>query len=181
MTLYALILAAGSSTRMGTSKVDLPWLDGRTLLTYQIDQWLAAGITPIVVLNPTQTAPDCQTVINPNPGRGKVSSILTGLEAIPADCEGTAIASVDQPRPPEIYRHLLQVYQQYRAPITAPTYRGRLGHPLFFRADLRSHLLQIVQRFSDQIQHVEWQDEVVLADLNTPEVYQRWYLHARQI
>jgi molybdenum cofactor cytidylyltransferase len=190
MKIYAIILAAGASTRMGTHKADLPWLDRKTLLTYQIDQWLAAGIPPIAVLNPTQTAPACQTVINLNPSRGKVSSILLGLAAVPTDCESIAIAAVDQPRPAEIYRHLIRTYQQHHAPITAPTYQGHLGHPLFFRADLRSHLLQIreetfglrqiVEQFSAQIQRVEWQDQVVLADLNTPDAYQRWYLHAKK-
>ncbi len=159
------------------------------MLTYQIHQWLAVGVTPIAVLNPTQ-APilDCQTVLNPNPSQGKTHSILLGLSAIPMDCDGLAIAAVDQPRPAQLYQPLLTAYQQNHAPITAPIYAGRLGHPLLFRSDLRSRLSQIqektfglrqvVKHFAEQIQTVECQDEIVLADLNTPDAYQRWYLHA---
>ncbi|NJL09798.1 MAG: nucleotidyltransferase family protein, partial [Calothrix sp. SM1_7_51] len=35
---------------MGVCKTTLPWGNGKTLLTYQLEQWLVAGFTPVVVL-----------------------------------------------------------------------------------------------------------------------------------
>ena len=94
-----------------------------------------------------------------------------------------AISAVDQPRPTQLYQRLLHVHQYRAAPITAPTYRGRLGHPLFFSnhvlPDLQNireetlGLRQVVQKFDSLINRVECDPEV-LSDLNTPESYNRW-------
>ena len=47
---FAIILAAGYSTRMGVCKTTLPWHNNQTLLRYQAEQFLQANITPIIVL-----------------------------------------------------------------------------------------------------------------------------------
>lgn len=36
MANFTIVLAAGASTRMGTCKSSLPWIEGKTLLTYQL-------------------------------------------------------------------------------------------------------------------------------------------------
>ena len=184
---FALILAAGFSTRMGTCKTTLLW-QGKTLLSYQAEQFLLAGMTPVIVLGShnvhrqTDCPPECQIVVNPTPDRGKSSSILTGLRSLPR-FSTLAISAVDQPRPTQLYQRLLHVHQYRAAPITAPTYRGRLGHPLFFSnhvlPDLQNireetlGLRQVVQKFDSLINRVEC-DPNVLSDLNTPESYNRW-------
>ncbi len=47
---FAIILAAGFSTRMGICKTTLLWHNHQTLLRYQTEQFLQAGINPVVVL-----------------------------------------------------------------------------------------------------------------------------------
>jgi molybdenum cofactor cytidylyltransferase len=184
---FAIILAAGASSRMGRCKAALPW-GNQTLLGYQAAQWLAAGFTPIVVLAPHNA--DCrlncpigtQTLINPDPSCGKTHSLRIGLQAIPATARTIAISAVDQPRSSEIYRVLLHHHQQISSLITAPTYGDRLGHPLLFSSTLRSQLAdlqeesqglrQIIQRYYTTLHRVAFATPIVLSDLNTPEVYQ---------
>ena len=184
---FAIILAAGVSTRMGTCKASLPWLDGKTLLSYQVEQWLIADVTPIVVLGSHNAhhQNDCpqgsQVVINSFPSQGKTSSILKGLRLLPQDFEVVAISAVDQPRSTAVYQKLLKEHRHYAAMITAPSYKGRLGHPLFFSKKLLPYLekireetaglRQVVQAFYSVIQKVEFDTSDVLADLNTPESY----------
>ena len=184
---FAIILAAGASTRMGTCKASLPWLEEKTLLSYQVEQWLIADITPIVVLGSHNAhhQNDCpqgiQVVINSFPSQGKTSSILKGLRLLPQDFEVVAISAVDQPRSTAVYQKLLKEHRHYAAMITAPSYKGRLGHPLFFSNKLLPYLenireetaglRQIVQAFYSVIQKVEFDTSDVLADLNTPESY----------
>ena len=184
---FAIILAAGVSTRMGTCKASLPWLDGKTLLSYQVEQWLIVDVTPIVVLGSHNAhhQNDCpqgsQVVINSFPSQGKTSSILKGLRLLPQDFEVVAISAIDQPRTTEVYQKLLKEYRDYSAMITAPSYKGRLGHPLFFSKKLLPYLekireesaglRQVVQAFYSVIQKVEFDTSDVLADLNTPESY----------
>ncbi|MUL35729.1 nucleotidyltransferase family protein [Gloeocapsopsis dulcis] len=184
---FALILAAGASSRMGTCKASLPWRNGKSLLSYQVEQLSLAKIIPIVVLglhNFKQSQVPAGTIvaINHDPSAGKVSSILTGLKHVPKfDC--LLISAVDQPRSNWIYQKLLQTHQfSAKVPIIAPHYRGKLGHPLLFSSSVRSHLenlseadfglRHIIQTFYPQIQRVEFDTSEVLWDLNTPEAYQ---------
>lgn len=185
---FVLILAAGASTRMGVCKASLPWSGGKTLLVYQAEQALGAGFVPVIVLGPhnRDRLPDCPsgclTVVNPNPDLGKTSSILAGLQCVPEEVEVVAIAAVDQPRPADVYQTLLQAHRHHSAKITVPSYQGRLGHPLLFSRELRSHLeniceaswglRQVLNDFRVELRQVEFHTSIVLADLNTPESYQ---------
>ncbi|WP_414572946.1 nucleotidyltransferase family protein [Nostoc sp. CCY 9925] len=184
---FAIVLAAGKSTRMGTCKTSLPWGAGKTLLTYQLEQWLSLGFIPVVVLglHNSQKQKDCPpgslTVINPDSNAGKTTSLLTGLQHVPQDFEVLAISAVDQPRKLEIYQTLLVAHQDNSASITAPTYQGKMGHPLLFNNQMRSHLQnireetlglrQIIQEFYPIICQVEFNHSSVLLDINTPEIY----------
>ncbi|WP_231867011.1 NTP transferase domain-containing protein [Anabaena sp. 4-3] len=187
MSNFAIILAAGKSTRMGSCKASLPWGEGKTLLTYQLEQWLSIGFTPVVVLglHNADRQNDCLVgsvaVINPHSQAGKITSILTGLDYIPPDCQILAISAVDQPRKLEIYQRLVQAHQDNDAVITAPTYQGKMGHPLLFDHGMRSHLANIseetlglrhvIQEFYSVIHKVEFEHPAVLLDINTPEDY----------
>lgn len=184
---FALVLAAGFSSRMGTCKTALPWFDGRPLLSYQIEQLLLANISPIVVLGPQNVArwqgrlPGAQLVVNPQPKAGKSSSIRTGLQQLPSAWLALLIVAVDQPRPTWVYQTLMQEHQRYGALLTGPVYAGRLGHPLVFAPALFPHLMQInepqlglrqvVRNWQAELHRVEFGTAIVLADLNTPEDY----------
>ncbi|MEM6838079.1 MAG: nucleotidyltransferase family protein [Cyanobacteria bacterium P01_C01_bin.120] len=183
---FAIILAAGASQRMGTCKTALPW-QGSTLLQYQVQQFLIVGVTPIIVLGPhnrqrqQNCPPESQVVINPTPQRGKTSSIQTGLQALPSQWQTLFISAVDQPRSASVYRTLLQSHQARDAPMTAPTYQGKLGHPLVFSQRVHSALKtigeetlglrQIIREFSASLNQVEFTTPTILMDLNTPDSY----------
>jgi molybdenum cofactor cytidylyltransferase len=184
---YAIVLAAGFSTRMGQCKATLPWHNGQTLLHYQLSQLLPT-ITPVVVLGQHNaqlqtTCPDSsRVVINPDASRGKTSSILAGLAALPDSAQTLIISAVDQPRSRAVYTRLLQAHRQSTAPITVPLYGDRQGHPLVLSAGLVPQLQtiseqtlglrQIVQQYASRIQQVVFTTPEVLLDLNTPELYQ---------
>ena len=185
---FSIILAAGLSTRMGTCKTALPWLNDRTLLRYQAEQFLLAGITPIVVLGShnARRQTDCpdgsRIVINPNSDRGKTSSILTGLNSLPQSFSTITISAVDQPRSSKVYQTLLRAYIQETPAIAAPCYRGKLGHPLLFSArlspwlkdidELSLGLRKVVNLFYSELKKVEFTTPEVLSDLNDRRKYQ---------
>lgn len=213
---WAIILAAGASQRMGTCKASLPWGENQTLLTYQIEQFLIAGIRAIVVLSPrnanlitnfsellrsrqpplaslengNQTPPaplerggyEVRAIVNPAPELGKTSSILLGLSQLPKNFATVIISAVDQPRPAQVYQDLLHLSQQPANLLVAPTYQGKMGHPILFTQRLLPELLAIseanlglrhvIQKYRSHISYVE-APEIVLTDLNTPEAYQR--------
>ncbi|MFB2768023.1 NTP transferase domain-containing protein [Pelatocladus sp. BLCC-F211] len=185
--IFAIILAAGTSTRMGTCKTALAWCGGKTLLTYQLEQWLIAGFTPVIVLGThnIHRQTDCPygslVVIHPETNAGKTTSILAGLQNIPANAEIVAISAVDQPRKSSVYQQLLQAHKYHSAFITAPIYKSKIGHPLLFAKEMRSHLeniheetlglRQVLQNFYSFICKVDFNDPAVTLDINTPEEY----------
>lgn len=183
---FAIILAAGFSTRMGTCKTTLPW-HNRTLLSYQAEQFLLANITPIIVLGShnAHRQTDCpdgsHVVINHQSDRGKTGSILIGLDALPTSFSTVIISAVDLPRPFAIYQTLLQSYRQEKALIVAPCYRQKLGHPLLFSARLLPELKtieestlglrKIVQKFYPKLKKIEFTTENILININHPHTY----------
>lgn len=185
---FALILAAGLSTRMGTCKATLPWRNNQTLLRYQAEQLLLAGITPIIVLGShnAHCQNDCpdgsQVTINFNSKQGKTSSILTGLNLLPTIFSTVIISAVDQPRSFHIYQTLLQEYKEKKALITAPCYQDKLGHPLLFSYELLPQLKQItestlgvrniIQKHYSEINKVNIDSLEILIDMNYKNTYQ---------
>ena len=109
-TVGALVLAAGASSRMGRAKALLDW-DGKPLLQHQIDELLAAGCDPVVVVlghesRPIEEAVDrtdvSQIVINTQHMSGRASSVRVGMAVLnDATVSGAVgaviIASVDTP------------------------------------------------------------------------------------
>ena len=185
---FAIILAAGLSTRMETCKATLPWRNNQTLLRYQTEQFLLANITPIVVLGShnARCQKDCsegsQVVINFNSNQGKVSSILTGLKLLPTKFSTLTISAVDQPRSTFIYQTLLKVYRENKPLITAPCYQDRIGHPLLFSSQLLPKLKQIKessfglrkiirQRYSE-IYRINFDTSEIFIDMNYQNTYQ---------
>jgi molybdenum cofactor cytidylyltransferase len=189
---YAIVLAAGASSRMGYCKAGLPWLGEQSLLAYQVEQFYLAGVTPIVVLSPRNLEryrdglPKGIVVLNPAPERGKTSSILTGLMHLETCFDSLMISAVDQPRSSAIYQSLLQAHVANPDRwMIAPTFQRRMGHPLLFSRQMLSYLRNlreenlglrnIVRQFSTQIQRVEFNTAEVLLDLNTFDEYQMHY------
>lgn len=185
---FSIVLAAGFSQRMGQCKATLKWQNQEGFLYYQVSQFLKAQITPIVVLGPhnIDLQEDCplgsQVVINPEPSRGKTSSILTALAFLPESFLTVTISAVDQPRSATIYKQLLHSHLLQGASLTAPCHAQRLGHPLIFSRNMLAHLLAIreetqglravIEQFWTVINRVPSTDPLVLSNFNTPDLYQ---------
>src|SRR3972149_3232873 len=99
MRLYALLLAAGESARMGRPKALLPW-QGGTLVEFQIEQLLAGGVERVVLVLGHQAeavrrggSPHARAtiVLNQDYATGKTSSVRAGLEAIPNHADAVLI------------------------------------------------------------------------------------------
>jgi len=184
----AILLAAGESTRMGQPKALLDW-HGRPLVAYQARELAAVdavadiivvtGHGPDAVRDAVRDIPKVRTAHNARYRTGKVSSILTGLDAVSPDATGVLLLAVDQPRPAAVHARLIAERERTRAPIALPTHAGRRGHPVLFAASLLPELRRIDEatlgiravlgRHAAEVLAVPFDDPDVLADLNTPE------------
>ena len=187
--IIAILLAAGESSRMGLPKPLLPWGD-LPLVQYQVTSLAEAGASPIVVVlgpNPTEVAPyvrgsdTLQTIINPRYTEGKTTSIRLGVSQVRDDVDGILLLAVDQPRPPDLIRRVIEEHLHSGALITHPTYDGRGGHPIIFAGSLKQELLaiteqqqgirEVVGRHLESIQTVAVDSPIARVDLNTMDDY----------
>ena len=189
------ILAAGSSSRMGRPKQTLPWM-GQPLLTYQVYQ---AGLTRadevIVVLGENAeeyrpllpetlaAVPTYRIVENPDHARGKTTSVLAGLRASDERATDWIFLAMDAPRPAHITDELLEAHFSGGLPITYPWHAGIEGHPPVMNASLRAEtegiteekrgLREITERDAARVNRVEFSDPIVIVNMNSPADYER--------
>jgi len=146
---FAVILSAGKSGRMGREKAGLPWLEGKSLLQWTVDSLATAGWRPLVVLAPERfpawngVLPAGCAVLNPDPARGKTTSLAAGLRAVPTGARRILIGAVDQPRPPALYERLRRESAVSTAQILVPDFNGRRGHPVVVAGAAREELLAL--------------------------------------
>jgi molybdenum cofactor cytidylyltransferase len=196
---FAVVLAAGRSRRMGKDKAGLEWLNGQTLLEWTIDSLKGAGWLPIVVIGPHNMPPstpkgnDIKLVCNERADTGKTTSIAMGASAIPTDTGSILVASVDQPRPQELYRALRLVVRDHPPSIVVPDNYGRNGHPVALKGAMRHRLLTLeedklglrglLNEFASEIHRMPCDPEWLTWDCNTPSDYRsaRAWFEARAL
>lgn len=137
------ILAAGSSTRLGISKQLLSY-NGKTLLQHAIDEAVKAGADPIVVVLGFKAEEISDTInrnniglfINTNWQEGMASGISGGVsKAISLDknLERLIIAVCDQPFvSAALFNELNKIQQESQKPIVASAYADTIGTPVLF-------------------------------------------------
>ena len=186
-----LILAAGESTRMGTPKATLAFR-GRTFLEWIVATLREGGLERIFVVLGHQaeniqrqvTIELAHVVINPEYRSGQTSSLQAGLRALAVgDPEAALLCLVDHPAiSAETVRRIVANFEQCRAPVVIPTYRGRRGHPVLIGRQLFDELIaltsgtgadSVVRKYRHVTKFLEVDDEGVIIDVDDPECYRR--------
>ncbi len=191
MKLTAIVLAAGLSTRMGAPKMLLPW--GTTTVLAQVLRTVGdAGIDDrVAVVGPERDAVEaiCQsggsrTVFNPEFEAGEMlSSIQVGLRSTAPACEAALVVLGDQPLvQSDAIRAVVDAFALRKSALVVPSFRNRRGHPWLIAAALWPEMLRMLppetprdfmRRHSGLIEHVEWNTDSILRDIDTPEDYLR--------
>jgi molybdenum cofactor cytidylyltransferase len=134
----AVVLAAGTSTRMGAVKQLLP-LEGRPLLQHVLDTVRESGVDEIILVlgyaaDRIKTKLELQNVrvvLNDNYRQGMGSSLKVGLSAVDSRTDAALIILADQPFVRSATLEQLMIEHQHSmAQIVIPTYRGFRGNPV---------------------------------------------------
>jgi CTP:molybdopterin cytidylyltransferase MocA len=182
----ALLLAAGQSRRMGTSKQLLPLAD-KPVIHHCLLALLATPARPlVVVLGPggeavqKAIAPFSPTIAwNRDPEGDMAGSVRVGLAMLPEECTGVLIHLVDHPL--VTAATMLAICAAHKATpqaIIIPVCNGHQGHPsLFPRAILAElapavTLRDIVRKDPIRVMRVPVADEGIFLDMDTPAEYE---------
>ena len=189
---WAILLAAGESSRMGQLKALLPWR-GQPLLRHQVAALREGGADRVVVVlghRASELSPSLEGlegvdwVLNPDYLQGKTTSIKVGLSVVDREAaDEILLLNVDQPRSAADIAHILRTHRAGDCSVTIPTCGGKGGHPIALSAGLLDELLVIdeesqgvkavVQRRPGSVNRFPLENPEILLDLNTPEQYQQ--------
>ena len=185
------ILAAGSSERMGLDKLLLP-LGEKTILEHVVDNALQAeGVREIILVTRPRSkktvtellrGKNVQLVTNPRYREGMASSLQAGLAAVHPAAQAALFALGDQPFvTPNVYNALTGSYEKNWKTITAPLYRGKRGNPVLLDRRVWPMLMQMRgnaggrELFSrvapGRTTLLELDTASILQDIDTPEDY----------
>ncbi len=117
--------------------------------------------------------PDEQTMIavNPNYDLGMLSSLQTGLRALPRTSGGAAFTLVDHPGVRiETLRAIADGIAETAAPVVIPRYRGERGHPVAVSGEVIDALLALDPAASPQDVIRSRRDRTVFLDIDDPAV-----------
>lgn len=188
----AVVLAAGMSTRMGDHKLLLPWRDNRTIIEHVVEQLIKSRVDPIVVVTGHQAKEvkaalenwDVMVVHNRAYQSGEMlSSLKTGLAALPATTTAAVVALGDQPSiQPKVINKVLLAYAEGQHELVIPSYQMRRGHPVLlgrrYWADVQSlpgsaTIRNLYNLHADRIHYIEVDSDSILRDVDTPQDYER--------
>jgi len=186
--IWAVVLAAGESRRMGTQKLLLPF--GETTVVEAVVATARGSRADRVMVVLGSDADEVRKklessgaafTINEDYARGMLSSVQAGFKALGGDAEAAVVMLGDQPfLPAKVVDAVIEAYRTSGKGIVIPVCRGRRGHPVLVDMKYRDEVLgldpadglrQLMRAHPGDIHDVGVDDANILRDMDTPEDY----------
>ena len=175
-----IVLAAGSSVRMGRKKLLLE-LAGQSVVRRAVSRALAALDPVIVVLGHEAdrvrqelAGLSCRVVVNPEHGRGMETSVRAGVAALPAGADAAVMLLADMPLvTPAMLAALVERFRTTGAPLVISRYGETITPPHLYARSLLAELAAagsgkaVIERHRAAAEVLAW-PAAALADLDLP-------------
>jgi molybdenum cofactor cytidylyltransferase len=188
--IWAMILAAGESKRMGKPKLLLP-VGEKTMIETVIDRVIQSRAEKILVILGSNREKIEKKIgnlpleidVNPDFKEGMLSSVQHGFHVLPEDAQAVLIFLGDQPSiPSEVIDRIIDAFRETGKGIVLPVYKGERGHPVLidmkYRHDVKNlnpevGLRELVYGRPEDILEVEVDNAGIMRDINDIEDYMR--------
>ena len=186
--IWALVLAAGESKRMGESKQLLPF-EKTTILETVIDHIAQSTVDEtLIVLGANRGKIEdvtkdlhVKSVYNPDFKEGMLSSVQKGFDALPEEAEAVLVFLGDQPRiSSSVIDQIIIAYRSSEKSIVLPAFDNKRGHPVLISTKYREEiallnpqigLRELIHNHPEDILEVEIDSSAILEDIDTPDDY----------
>ena len=186
---WGIILAAGSSTRMGEPKLLLPFR-GKVIIQHTLDECLKSNLDGILIVvnsqikklvKESQMEGVNKVVLNEFSNEGMSTSVKLGLQSLPDFVQAAVFLLGDQPlmTSQEINQIINAYRRQPNYSIIQAKYQDGNGHPVLFKRNMFPHLLNIsgdeggksvIAKFKEHVYYSEMKRKNI-PDIDTPEDY----------
>ena len=187
MTVSALVLAGGMSTRMGPTNKLLVDLDGEPMVRQVVKVAVDSHVDLVTVVTGYQADEvtarvndlACKIVHNPAYAEGLASTLGAGLASLPQTVEATVVVLGDMPKVSS--QHINRLVETYASATTTdivvPTYKGRFGNPVLFARRYFAQLMaltgdiggrRLLRQYRERVCEIPMDDDAVLLDVDRP-------------
>lgn len=133
----AVVLGAGAASRMGRSKLTMPYGES-TVIGTVLARLSNSSVDDVVLVTghhaeeiEAEVAEAVATVRNPNPDRGNLSSLRCGAAALGNTFEGVVVILGDMPGvDPVVLDRVVEAFASSSVDAVIPMYSDGAGHPL---------------------------------------------------
>lgn len=186
---WAIVLAAGKSTRMKQQKLLMPF-NGKTIVETVIGKIRPVLKSNILIVLGSHydeisriiNRLPVKSCFNKNFENGMLSSVICGYNSLPENADAALVFLGDQPQiSTEVIQAVINAWKQSEKGIVIPTFNGKRGHPVLIETgytaeinqlDPEKGLRQLMQKNADDIFEVEIEGAEILRDIDTPEDYE---------
>lgn len=189
----AIILAAGSSRRMGgTNKLLATLPNGLPMITHVADTILTSSASPVLVVTGHQeeqiktaltgrnASRNIRFIHAPDHADGMAASLRAGIAALSESIGAALICLGDMPLiDPATLNRIIETYNPAEGrEIIIPTYDGQRGNPVLWGAKFFPELLtltgdvgarQILHKHMNSVIEIQAESDAILRDFDTPE------------
>jgi molybdenum cofactor cytidylyltransferase len=183
----AIVLGAGSSSRMGEQNKLLASVGGIAMLQRVVEAALKADVVSTSVVTGCQSEQvhsllqgrHVNFVHNADYSHGLAGSLKLGLSSLPADIDGVIILLADMPfiNSTHINELIAEFNPATERDIVAPIREGRLGNPIIWSTRYIPAMLKLsgdrgarplLEEFAANVWEVPMGDDAIFMDVDTP-------------
>jgi molybdenum cofactor cytidylyltransferase len=186
--IWAIILAAGESKRMGRPKMLLPF-NGSTMIATVLKNVSGSKADKVLVVlgagkdavagNISKFKIKC--CYNENYRDGMLSSVKCGFKNLPSDYKAAMVFQGDQPFiGNDVINTIIEAYLSSKNGIVIPVFDGKRGHPILIdrkynleieKLSPEIGLRELTLRFHDDVLEVKTEEPGILRDFDTYKEY----------
>jgi molybdenum cofactor cytidylyltransferase len=188
--IWAIVLAAGESKRMGEPKLLLPFGEA-TIIEKVIKAVVQSEVDEtLVVLGSDQKKIEekikdfpIEITVNPHFSTGMLSSVQWGFQKVPEKTRAVVVVLGDQPSiSTDVVNRIVDSFRKTGKGIVLPVFQKERGHPVLIDMKYREEveklnpdlgLRGVVYTHPEDILEVEVENSAILSDINDVEDYKK--------
>jgi molybdenum cofactor cytidylyltransferase len=178
--IWAMILAAGESKRMGKPKLLLPYGE-KTIIETIVETVVSSNVENTLIIlgsdrekieEKIKNSP-VKIVYNRDFRSGMLSSVQCGFKAVPEETRAVLVVLGDQPKiSADVSNKLIDAYKSTGKGIVLPVYKKERGHPVLIDMKYRSEVENLSPEVGLRGTVYNHPEDILEVDVETSSIFQ---------